>query len=61
MRFLKPIVGDFDYARLESYAFHTSWHMNVPMLILAVTVVVLGIFPGALDWLIGPVQTLLFT
>jgi len=41
--------------------FHFSWRMRVPMLILAAAVVILGIFPGALDWLIGPVQTLLFT
>jgi len=66
--YLLPIVtaaffpgDDFDYKRLESFAFHPSWRMRVPMLILAVAVVVLGVFPGALDWLIEPVQTLLFT
>ena len=66
--YLLPIVttaffpgDDFNYDKLNEYAFHTSWHMRVPMLILAVAVVVLGIFPAALDWLIEPVQTLLFS
>ena len=66
--YLLPIVtaaffpgDDFDYNRLKMYAFHTSWRMRVPMVILAAMVVVLGVFPGALDWLIEPVQTMLFT
>lgn len=66
--YLLPIVtaaffpgDDFDYKQLESFAFHASWRMRVPMLILAAAVVILGVFPNALHWLIDPVQTLLFT
>jgi multicomponent Na+:H+ antiporter subunit D len=66
--YLLPIVttaffpgDDFDYKKLESYVFHTSWRMRVPMLILAAAVLLLGIFPNALDWLIDPVQLMLFT
>ena len=66
--YLLPIVtdaffpgADFDYKKLESYAFHTSWRMRGPMVVLAVAVVVLGIFPGAMDWLIEPVLAALFT
>lgn len=66
--YLLPIIttaffpgDDFDYDKLNEYAFHSSWHMRVPMLILAVAVLILGVFPGALDWLIEPVQTLLFS
>lgn len=66
--YLLPIIttaffpgDDFDYDKLNEYAFHSSWRMRVPMLILAVAVLILGVFPGALDWLIEPVQTLLFS
>ena len=65
--YLLPIVtdaffpgADYEYDKLQMYAFHTNWHMHVPMLILSVGVVFLGIFPNALDWLIDPVQMLLF-
>lgn len=66
--YLLPIIttaffpgDDFNYHRLKEYAFHSSWHMRAPMLILAIGVLVLGMFPGVLDPLIEPVQTLLFS
>jgi len=64
--YLLPIVtdsffpgADFDYQNLRRPT--ESRLMTVPLLILAVGVVVLGIFPGALDWLTEPITALLFS
>ena len=67
--YLLPIVADsffpgaeFHYERLhQPQKRHINWRMRGPMLVLAVGVVILGIFPGLLNWLIEPVTALLFS
>ena len=67
--YLLPIVTDaffpgedFHAERLhEPQKQHLNWHMRGPMMVLSVSVVLLGIFPHALDFLIEPVMALLFT
>ena len=67
--YLLPIVADsffpgaeFHYERLhQPQKRHINWRMRGPMLVLAVGIVILGIFPGLLNWLIEPVTALLFS
>ena len=67
--YLLPIVTDaffpgeaFHYENLhEPQKEHLNWHMRGPMLLLAVAVVVLGVFPDLLDFLIEPIMAMLFT
>lgn len=67
--YLLPIVTDaffhgedFHAERLhEPQKQHLNWHMRGPMMVLSVSVVLLGIFPHALDFLIEPVMALLFS
>ena len=66
--YLLPIVTDsffpgekFDRETLHTpQKMHLNWHMRAPMLVLAVGVVMLGIFPNSLNWLIEPIMALLF-
>ena len=67
--YLLPIVtdaffpgDDFHTERLhEPQKQHLNWHMRGPMLVLAVGVVVLGIFPNLLDTFTEPIMALLFS
>ena len=67
--YLLPIVSDaffpgdhFDTERLhQPQKKHLNWRMRGPMLLLSVGVVMLGIFPNALNWLIEPIMAMLFS
>ena len=63
--YLLPIVttaffpgNDFDYASLEKQP--SSWLMRAPLVALGAGVVVLGMFPGLLEPLTGPILQALF-
>jgi len=66
--YLLPIVTDaffpgdrFEIKRIrQPISKHLNWHMRAPMLVLGVGVVMLGLFPHGLDWLIEPILALLF-
>lgn len=65
--YLLPIVtaaffpgDDFPYDKLNAYSFKLSRRMLGPMLVLAVAVVVMGVFPGLPGRLIEPLRAALF-
>ena len=66
--YLLPIVTDaffpgekFHFENLhEPQKEHLNWHMRAPMIVLAIAVVVLGVFPDLLGGLIAPIMAQLF-